>query len=108
MQLTLNQQNAVQVGADPPSYSGIAKLVKRLTVNQVIRRFDSCSRSHPRREAGASSRLISGRDRLSPRSRLDTWGGDQVMPGLSSGDGASPTKKISGVRSSTPVPCSRR
>ena len=28
------------------------------------------------------------------------------MPGLSSGDGASPTKKISGVRSSTPVPVS--
>jgi len=26
------------------------------------------------------------------------------MPGLSSGDGASPTKKISGVRSSTPAP----
>jgi hypothetical protein len=27
------------------------------------------------------------------------------MPGLSSGDGASPTKKIGRVRSSTPVPC---
>ena len=26
------------------------------------------------------------------------------VPGLSSGDGASPTKKISGVRSATPVP----
>ena len=64
---------------------------------------ESFLRSHPRREAGASSRLISGRDRLSPGSRLDTWGGDQ-MPGLSSGDGASPTKKISGVRSSTPAP----
>lgn len=49
----------------------------------MICRFDPCLWSHfPRREAGASSRFISGCSGLLPRSWLDTRGGDQVYAGV--------------------------
>ena len=73
-------------------------MVRRLTVNQEMRRFDSCPRSQfwPRivqRQDGVLIKL----SRLFDSTYAD-------VPGFSSGDGASPTKKISRVRSSTPVP----
>lgn len=59
----LNRERGVRFSTGPPSCSRVAKLAKRLTVNQVMCRFESCPVSHPRREAGASSRLISGHSR---------------------------------------------
>ena len=52
---------------------------------------------------GRSYKPRSSRSERRPRS---TRGAGTIMPGLSSGDGACPTSKISGVRFSTPVPIS--
>ena len=43
---TLNRESTVRLCDGPPGCSEVAKLVRRLTVNQEMRRFDSCPRSH--------------------------------------------------------------
>jgi hypothetical protein len=100
----LNRERGVRFSTDPPSCSGVAKLVKRLTVNQVICRFESCPRSQIKAVKctvhGESYKLRSPRSGRRPGSTPGT----ATMPGLSSGDGSCPTNRPSRVRSSAPVP----
>ena len=74
-QSALTRQSRVRFSVDPPGLLAAITTGRETDCYSVLSRFES----------GAASHFC-------------------LLPGLSSGDGASPTKKISGVRSSTPVP----
>ena len=84
----LTGRQSVRIRRSAPGYSGAAGAVSCTCLLNKRRKPDARSNRalgarFPRREAGASSRLINGRARSAPGSWIDTTGGDHLMVRIS-------------------------